>query len=282
MVVTSKKVKHVVTKLTLVAKFNIEKKKTAKVVEVVNTLNVKRCNEMRAYEVRIKEKEHELDVSMKDADLESTKALGNRLVIEEAKILAERQEKKTVQINRVFWAEKIAQDNTKLLKEVEGQKKPISETQAKGIAKLFLADTKQTKSTERKYSQKFAKEETKSRKDKCSHEVTLSLISEKHEKEDQRWNTRVSEMETNFDQERAKSKNNLDEVKALVYHQTHKFHEKNILCREAVATQVEKRKEVLKTPSCIPIFCAGDPGLPNYPKGNGERFRAWIIKKYPQ
>ena len=47
----------------------------------MNTLNVKRCNERKAYEVRIKEKEHELDVAMKDADLESNKALGNHLVI---------------------------------------------------------------------------------------------------------------------------------------------------------------------------------------------------------
>ena len=45
-------------------------------------------------------------------------------------------------------------------------------------------------------------------------------------------------METNFDEERAKYKNNLDEVKALVYNQTHKFHEKNILCREAVAKKM--------------------------------------------
>ena len=80
------------------------------------------------------------------------------------------------------------------------------------------------------YSKKLAKEETKSSKDKHSHEVTLSLISEKQQKEDQRWNTRVSEMETNFDEERAKYKNNLDEVKALVEHQTHKVHEQKILC----------------------------------------------------
>ena len=46
---TSEKVKHIVTKLTLVAKVNIEK--YANVVEVVNTLNVKRCNERKAYEV---------------------------------------------------------------------------------------------------------------------------------------------------------------------------------------------------------------------------------------
>ena len=52
-------------------------------------------------------------------------------------------------------------------------------------------------------------------------------------------------METNFDEERAKSKNTLDEVKALLEHKTHKFHDQNIICREAVAKEVEKRKEVL-------------------------------------
>ena len=130
------------------------------------------------------------------------------------------------------------------------------------------------------YSQTFAKEDTKSKKDISSHEVELSLISDKHEKDSQRWNRRVSAIETNFDENISKSKKN--EVKALVEHQTHKIHEKNILRREEVAKDVEKRKEVLKTPSCIPRFCAGDPGLPNYPKGNRERFRAWIIKKYPK
>ena len=77
---TIKKGKHVVSKLILVAKVKIEKK-TAKVVEVVNTLNVNRCNERKAYEVHIKGKEHELDVEMKDADMESTKGLGNNLLI---------------------------------------------------------------------------------------------------------------------------------------------------------------------------------------------------------
>ena len=37
-------------------------------------MNVKRCNEKKAYEVCIKEKYNELDGTMKDADLESTKA----------------------------------------------------------------------------------------------------------------------------------------------------------------------------------------------------------------
>ena len=91
---TSKTVKHVVTKLTLVAKVNIEK--NANVTEVVNKFNLKRCNERKVYKVCIKEKDHELDVAMKDADLESTKALGNHLVIEEARILDERQGKETV------------------------------------------------------------------------------------------------------------------------------------------------------------------------------------------
>ena len=92
---------------------------------------------------------------------------------------------------------------------------------------------------------KFTKEETKFRKDKHSHEVTLLLISEKHEKEAHFWNTRVSAIETNFDEEIYKSKNNLDEVKAIVDHQTHKVHKQNILCQEAVAKEIENRKEVL-------------------------------------
>ena len=55
-------------------------------------------------------------MATKDDDLESTKALGNHLVIEESKILAERQGKETFQRERMFWAEKIAQYKTKLLK----------------------------------------------------------------------------------------------------------------------------------------------------------------------
>ena len=54
-------------------------------------------------------------------------------------------------------------------------------------------------------------------------------------------------METTFDEEIYKSKNNLDEVKAFVEHQTHKVRKKNILRREAVSKEVEKRKEVLQT-----------------------------------
>ena len=106
--VTSEKVKPVVKNLTLVAKVNIEKK-TAKVVEVVNTLNVKHCNERNVYEVHIKEKEHELDGAMKYDDLESTKALGNHLVIKEVNILAGSQGNETFQIERMLWVEKITQ-----------------------------------------------------------------------------------------------------------------------------------------------------------------------------
>ena len=54
-------------------------------------------------------------------------------------------------------------------------------------------------------------------------------------------------METNFDEERAKSKNNLDEVKALVEHQMHTVHKQNIIHREALAKETEKSKEVQKT-----------------------------------
>ena len=56
---------------------------------------------------------------MKDAELESTKSLGNNLVIEEANILDERQGKEAVRRERMFWAEKIAQEEKKRLKEVE-------------------------------------------------------------------------------------------------------------------------------------------------------------------
>ena len=58
-------------------------------------MGVKRCNKRKECEVCIKEKEHKLDVEMKDTDLESTKALGNHLVIKEANILDERQVKET-------------------------------------------------------------------------------------------------------------------------------------------------------------------------------------------
>ena len=77
---------------------------------------------------------------------------------------------------------------------------------------------KRTKATKIMYSQKFAKEDTRSRKYEHSCEVTLSLISYKQEKESQRWNTIFSEVEKNIYEERAKSKKNLDEVKALVDH----------------------------------------------------------------
>ena len=76
--------------------------------------------------------------------------------------------------------ENIEREKTNILKEFERDKKTISETQAKGVAKLILADTKRNKATERMYSQKFSKEETKSRNYKNSHEVTISLSSEKH------------------------------------------------------------------------------------------------------
>ena len=88
------------------------------------------------------------------------------------------------------------------------------------------------------YPQNFSREYTKSRKDKRSHEVTLSQISEKHDKESHCCNTRVSEMETKFDEDRAKSEKNLDEVKALVYHHTHTVQEQKIPRQEAVAKEV--------------------------------------------
>ena len=85
---------------------------------------------------------------MKDAEMESTKALGNHLVIEEANILAECQRKETSQRERMFWEENIERDKTTLLKEVERENKTISETQAKGVAKIVSKDTKRTKATE--------------------------------------------------------------------------------------------------------------------------------------
>ena len=54
-------------------------------------------------------------------------------------------------------------------------------------------------------------------------------------------------MDKKFDEERAKSKNNLDEVKALVDNQTHKVHEQKFLRQETVAKEVENKKEVLQT-----------------------------------
>ena len=48
-------------------------------------------------------------------------------------------------------------------------------------------------------------------------------------------------METNFDEDRAKFKKNIDKMKPLVENQTHKVHKKNILFRETVAKEVEKR-----------------------------------------
>ena len=42
----------------------------------------------------------------------------------------------------------------------------------------------------------------------------------------------------NFDEERSKYKENLDEVKDVVDFQTHKVHKQNILCQEAVAKEV--------------------------------------------
>ena len=50
----------------------------------------------------------------------------------------------------------------------------------------------------------------------------------------------------NFDEERSKYKENLDEVKDVVDFQTHKVHKQNILFQEVVAKEVDKRKEVLK------------------------------------
>ena len=68
-----------------------------------------------------------------------------------------------------------------------------------------------------------------------------------HEKDTERLNTRLSEMESNFDEERAKYHNNLNKVKATGQLKTHKVHQEKILHRELVAKEVEKRKEGLQT-----------------------------------
>ena len=45
----------------------------------MNTFNVKRCNERKAYEVHIKEKDHELDVAIKYAPKIEELLLGSRI-----------------------------------------------------------------------------------------------------------------------------------------------------------------------------------------------------------
>ena len=54
--VTGEKCDHVLFKLTLIAKINVEKQKNAKVVTLVNTLNVKRRDERTAYTVGMMDK----------------------------------------------------------------------------------------------------------------------------------------------------------------------------------------------------------------------------------
>ena len=116
---------HVLSKLTLTSKINVEKIKS-KVVTVVNTLNVKHRDERTAYavgmmekhkefeldmkeerkeyEVDMKEKQHELEMVIIEAELESSKALETHLGIEEVKILVERQGKELLRRERIFWA----------------------------------------------------------------------------------------------------------------------------------------------------------------------------------
>ena len=56
-----------------------------------------------------------------------------------------------------------------------------------------------------------------------------------HEKDTERLNTRLSVMESNFDEERAKYHKNINKVKASVKPETHKVHQKKILRQELVA-----------------------------------------------
>lgn len=57
-----------------------------------------------------------MDVVIKYADLESTKKLGNNLVIKEANILAEHKGNETVRREQMFLAEKIAREKTNILR----------------------------------------------------------------------------------------------------------------------------------------------------------------------
>ena len=71
------------------------------------------------------------------------------------------------------------------------------------------------------------------------------------EKDTERLNARLSVMESNFDEQRAKYHKNLNKLKASVQLETNKFHQQKILRQEFVAKQAEKKKEVLQTFSDI-------------------------------
>ena len=64
--VTSEKCDPIWSKLTLIAKINVEKQKNAKVVTVVNTLNMKRLGERTAYGVGMMEKHKQYELDMKE------------------------------------------------------------------------------------------------------------------------------------------------------------------------------------------------------------------------
>ena len=138
-----------------------------------------------------------------EADLESSRALATRLVIEEAKILEERQGKELLRRERMLWAKKVERDEITRLKKVERERKIMIHKHAKDITN--------------------------------------------HEKDTERLNIRLSAMNSNFDEERAKYHKNINKVKASVQLETHKFHQQEILRRELVAKEVENRKEVLQT-----------------------------------
>ena len=200
----------------------LKNKKNAKVVTVVNTLNVKRRDERTAYavgmmekhkefeldmkeerkeyEVDMKEKQHELEMVIIEAELESSKVLANHLEIKEAKILAERQGKELLQRERMFWAEKVARYERTCLKELEREKKIMIHNHAKDV--------------------------------------------NNNEKDTEHLNTRLSAMESNFDKERAKYHNNLNKVKASVQPEIHKVHQKKILRRELVESECSGRRRL--------------------------------------
>ena len=56
-----------------------------------------------------------------------------------------------------------------------------------------------------------------------------------HEKDTEHFETQLSTMESNFDEERAKYHKKLNNVKASVKLKTHKVHQQNILLQELVS-----------------------------------------------
>ena len=81
----------------------------------------------------MKDKQHELEMVIIKAELESSKALATHLGIEETKIFSERQGKELLRRERMFWAEKVERDERTCLKEVERERKIMIYKHAKDI-----------------------------------------------------------------------------------------------------------------------------------------------------